>query len=157
MHTDVGGRPFQSTSERREVDEITSILRGEMSAVEAYRQVLDSVRNDPRASELNGILSDHSYAVSFWDRQLRNHEMVAELSSGPWGTVVEAFVGTAKFFGNRAALKALKEGEEHGLKQYEAFCDDDEIAPQQRRYVGEVLIPNQRRHITIIDRMMEVQ
>lgn len=39
--------------------------------------------------------------------------------SGAWGEWAKLVMGTAKLLGDKAALKALKEGEESGLKEYQ--------------------------------------
>ena len=38
--------------------------------------------------------------------------------SGAWGTFAKLVEGGAKAFGKKAAIAALEEGEDHGLKQY---------------------------------------
>ena len=38
-----------------------------------------------------------------------------DTSSGAWGTFAKAVEGSAKLLGNKAAIRALKTGEEHGV------------------------------------------
>ena len=38
--------------------------------------------------------------------------------SGPWGAFARLVEGGAKMFGEKAAISALEEGEDHGLKLY---------------------------------------
>ena len=64
----------------------------------------------------------------------------------------KAIEATAKLFGDTSALKALKEGEEHGLKDYREALED--VDGSTRRLIAEVLIPAQQRHITTLDAMM---
>ena len=52
----------------------------------------------------------------------------------------------------RPALKALKEGEEHGLKEYEEALDD-EISPELQSVVR-TLISRQQAHIQTLDRLI---
>ena len=56
--------------------------------------------------------------------RIRNLGGEASDSSGAWGTWAQIVQGTMNLFGDKSALKALKEGEEHGLKDYEEGIDD---------------------------------
>jgi len=65
-------------------------------------------------------------------------------SSGPWGAFAKAVEGTAKVFGDKAAIAALEEGEDHGLKDYKRDLDDTDLDPQARRIVADQLLPAQQ-------------
>lgn len=132
------------------------ILRGEISAVEAYQQVIDKISKDPEHVRLHEFLDHHADLVAYWERQVLEEHMMPDDSSGPWGYVVEAFVGTAKLFGSAAALRALKEGEEHGLKEYQNFLRNDYVAEEHKRYVRDTVIPNLQRHINSIEAMLKM-
>jgi len=54
--------------------------------------------------------------------------------------------------GRLPSLKALKEGEEHGLKDYEEAVDDVDEA--SRALFRTRLIPSQQRHIATLDGMI---
>lgn len=138
------------------VDEMNSVLRGEISATEAYQSVLKKLETDPDSGKLHQFLDDHQSAVTYWQDQIDREGAFHEESSGPWGTAVEAFVATAKLLGNVAALSALKEGEEHGLKLYEQMLANDDITMDQRNYIRDVLIPKQRQHISSLEAMKKV-
>jgi hypothetical protein len=62
--------------------------------------------------------------------------------SGPWGTFAKIVEGTAKTLGEKAAVAALEEGEDHGLKDYQADVDD--LDPDCRQIVVSHLIPQQQ-------------
>lgn len=144
-----------------EVFSVSEVLRGERSAIEAYTQVMKDIDFDQwdpnRASALQSILQDHKDAASFWERFLRNRGELADLGSGPWGIVVETFVAAAKIFGDVTAFKVLKEGEEHGLHEYKSWCDDANLSDDNRRYIQDVLIPAQMRHIGVLTAMTDLQ
>lgn len=77
--------------------------------------------------------------------------------SGAWGTYAKAVTGAAKIFGDKSALKALKEGEEHGLKQYKDLRDDmadGDISVAPAQFFSE-RIPKQERHINALDKLIE--
>ncbi len=129
------------------------LLRGEVSAIEAYEQVMNKLDSENEKNRLVEFLEDHKMARDYWTKQIQSKNEFPKQTSGPWGTFVEAFVGTSKLLGNTAALKALEEGEEHGLKQYCEFLDNDKVPEEQKRFVRETLVPNQERHITSITAM----
>lgn len=97
---------------------VKEVMRGEKSAVETYRQVLEKVRGQPGATDLQRFCDDHQDSLNRLAQYIPSDEEAGAADSGAWGTFAKAVTGTAKVFGNKAALKALKEGEEHGLKQY---------------------------------------
>ena len=61
--------------------------------------------------------------------------------------------GTAKLLGDAAALKALKEGEEHGLKDYQDALEDKNL-PADCQTLIRGLIEKQRQHIPVLDRLI---
>jgi hypothetical protein len=63
------------------------------------------------------------------------------ISAKPKRTVVKAL-----------ALKALKEGEEHGLKDYQEALDDIDLSSSD--LVSNQLIPAQQRHINLLDQLI---
>lgn len=138
----------------RWVDQLNSLLRGEISAVETYGQAIEKV-DDEHASDataLRAIAQEHGEAARALRDEIQRLGGEADESSGPWGAWAKTVEATAKLFGDASALKALKEGEEHGLKDYRESLDDlDEPA---RNLVSTRLIPNQVRHIAVLDGMI---
>lgn len=133
-----------------------SILRGEISAVQSYRQVLEMLRADPEAHRLEEFVQDHEKAVSYWTDQIGAMGDQPDRDSGVWGSVVEAFTGSAKLMGNTSAIQALKQGEVHGLNEYRDLLENENVTEAQKQFIRETLIPNQERHITSIDAMMKL-
>lgn len=62
-------------------------------------------------------------------------------------------MGTAKLLGDKAALKALKEGEESGLKDYQEVLQDA-TAPGEVKTLINGLVAKQQAHIGALDRLM---
>jgi uncharacterized protein (TIGR02284 family) len=139
-----------------ETNVLNSLLRGEMSAIETYRQAIEKLGDvqDPWVEELRAFQRDHRDAADALWHHVEQHGGKPSESSGPWGAFAKAVEGTAKLLGNTAALKALKEGEEHGLKDYEDALEDEHL-PADCQALIRGLIPKQRAHITTIDRLME--
>jgi uncharacterized protein (TIGR02284 family) len=133
---------------------LNSLLRGEMSAVETYNQALEKVADEPGVEQLDSVRRDHTEAVSVLrDHVIRYGGRPAD-GSGPWGAFARMIAGTAKIFGDKSALKALKEGEEHGLKDYKDALEKRDL-PTECIELIRSLLPRQQQHIMIIDSMMQ--
>jgi len=140
-----------------DVDDLNKCLRGELSAVETYRQALDKARDDDRfgaeVQQLSRILEDHRNAVS------RLRSIIAQMGgtpsedSGAWGAWSKTVMGAAKLFGDTAALKALKEGEESGLKDYQNVTGGGNAPAALRSDIAALVSKNQE-HISTLDRLM---
>lgn len=74
--------------------------------------------------------------------------------SGAWGTWSKTVMGTAKLLGDKAALKALKEGEESGVKSYESVAQDPS-APADTKNLLAGIITMEQEHVRDLDRLME--
>lgn len=136
------------------IDQLNSLLRGEISAVETYQLAIEKV-DDEHASDakaLRAIAQEHGEDAQALREAIEKLGGEADDSSGPWGTWAKTVQGVAKLFGDASALKALKEGEEHGLKDYEEAADDVDEA--SRTLIASRLIPNQKRHIATLDGMI---
>jgi len=132
---------------------LNSLLRGEMSAIETYRQALEKAGTEPGATDLHRFAMDHrDAAAQLWQHVERYGGKPSE-GSGAWGAWAKTVEGAAKLFGNAAALKALKEGEEHGLKEYQDALYDQDLADDCRDLIRG-LIEKQREHIVALDRLI---
>ena len=136
---------------------IADLLRGELAAVETYEQALEKIDGFPDGTRLREIHAEHVYAVNALRSRLGQYTTDIPRSSGAWGAFAKAFEGMAKLFGNTAALKALKEGEEHGIKEYERAMEKDYLSPEVKSLVVSELLPKCRSHVFTLDRMIERQ
>jgi hypothetical protein len=125
------------------VDTLNSFLRGEISAVETYRQALDKLRDKPEESSLRDCLRSHEQRVSLLKNEIRLRGGEPAQGSGPWGTFVKLLEGGAKLFGAKAAIAALEEGEDHGRDDYKR--DAPKLEPDARAFVQQQLVPEQLR------------
>lgn len=133
---------------------LNSLLRGEISAVETYQQALAKIGNDHGATQLRQIHDEHVEAANTLREHVRLMGGQPEQDSGAWGTFAKAVEGAAKLFGNSAAMKGLKEGEEHGLHSYEAATESDEINEECQMLIRTRLLPQTREHIAVLDQLM---
>jgi uncharacterized protein (TIGR02284 family) len=138
----------------KSIDQLNSLLRGEISAVETYQLAIEKV-DDEHASDataLRAIAQEHGEDAQALREAIEELGGEADDSSGPWGIWAKTVQGVAKLFGDASALKALKEGEKHGLKDYEEALDD--VDESSRTLIVSRLIPNQKRHVATLDGMI---
>jgi hypothetical protein len=135
---------------------LKSLLQGEMSAVETYEKALGKVDGAPEGTQLRQIWSDHSQAVSLLRDLLIRYNGEMPSSSGAWGTFANAVQATANVFGDAAALKALKEGEEHGVKDYDAALGNTAVADDVKAIVRDLRMRCQA-HVPVLDALIDRQ
>jgi uncharacterized protein (TIGR02284 family) len=143
-----------STSTRETIDTLNSLLRGELAATETYQQALAKVGTEPEAEELRRIHPEHREAANTLRQYVHHFGGKPDQDSGAWGAFAKAVEGTAKLFGNTAALKALKEGEEHGFKGYEQALAEGHLPAEAQALIRTTLLPQTRAHIAVLDRIM---
>ena len=141
-----------------DIDDVNSCLRGELAACETYRQALEKSRSeygtDPKFQQLEKMMRNHEQAVTLLQSLVRQKGGTPDTDSGAWGTWANTVMGASKLLGDRAALKALKEGEESGMKQYRGLIDDTDT-PADVRDAAMKLLKNDKEHVTRLDTMME--
>jgi uncharacterized protein (TIGR02284 family) len=136
------------------VRQLNSLLRGEISAAETYRMAIDKVADTsaPNAGLLREIQEEHGRAAQGIRDRIRELGGEPSDSSGAWGAWAKTVQGTMNLFGDASALKSLKEGEEHGLKDYQEALDD--VDPASAQLIQNQLIPAQQRHINLLDQLV---
>jgi bacterioferritin (cytochrome b1) len=148
------GIPMADTDEA--IRQLNSFLRGEISAAETYRMAIDkagdSDKNAANLGLLREIQEEHGRAAQAIRDRIRELGGEPSDSSGAWGAWAKFTQGTANLFGDAASLKSLKEGEEHGLKDYHEGVDD--IDATSAELVQNQLIPAQQRHINLLDQLI---
>jgi len=136
---------------------LNGLLRGELSATETYQQALAKVDGGAGATELRRLHDEHRDAANTLRKEIHQLGGKPDQGSGAWGAFAKAIEGTAKLFGQTAALKALKEGEEHGLKDYEKSLQDNDLPAAAKTLISSQLLPQTRAHIPVLDRLMEMK
>jgi len=151
------GSGSADTRESSLVDGLNRCLRSELSAIETYRQALDRDRNEygtrTEFQRLSEILREHEDSAGRLRDTVRRLGGEPSTDSGAWGTWSKMVMGAAKLFGEKSALKALKEGEESGRDEYERFqhhCNP----PTEFFDLTSELMARQGRHIRELDSLM---
>jgi hypothetical protein len=136
------------------IERLNSLLRGELSAVETYQQALKRIGGVTDATQLRQLHQDHVEAANILRQQVHQHGGEPDHGSGAWGKFAQAVERTASLFGNATAMKALRAGEERGIKYYERALTDAELPPDSHLLVRSDLLPRTRTHIHVLERLM---
>jgi len=137
-----------------DLDMLNSLLRGEIAATETYQQAIAKFGSAPQVAELRNMHAEHRAAANTLRQHVHKHGGKPDQDSGSWGAWAKLVEGTAKMLGEANALRALKEGEEHGVKDYEAALNDKKMAPECMDLIRSELLPQTRQHIAALDRMI---
>jgi demethoxyubiquinone hydroxylase (CLK1/Coq7/Cat5 family) len=125
------------------IDQLNSFLRGEISAVETYRQALDKVDDTQARMQLEQCHVSHQHRVDLLRTRIVELGGEPAEGSGAWGAFAKAAEGSAAALGEKAAIDVLEEGEDHGLKDYQKHLRD--LDATSRAFVEKELIPAQQR------------
>jgi bacterioferritin (cytochrome b1) len=137
------------------IRELNALLRGEISATETYRMAIAAVGEKGRADQvqmLRDLQEEHGRAAQSLRDRIRELGGKASDSSGAWGAWAKLTQGAANLFGDAAALKSLREGEERGLKEYETARGA--VDATSATLIENQLIPQQQRHLGLLDRLI---
>ena len=126
-----------------DIKQLNSFLRGEISAVETYEQALTKADSPRTEAILRANKDSHAARATALNTAIRGAGGEPAESSGVWGAFAKATAGGAKLFGETAAVAALEEGEDHGLKEYRSDLDD--LSPAAKTLVTTKLLPEQQR------------
>jgi uncharacterized protein (TIGR02284 family) len=125
-----------------DIDHLNSFLRGEISAVETYDQALKKLASNPSvAPTLRECQTSHQNRAQLLRTQIQSLGGRPADGSGMWGSFAKLVEGGAKTFGEKAAIGALEEGEDHGRNDYRRDLDD--LSPPVRDFVQTRILPEQ--------------
>jgi uncharacterized membrane protein YccC len=140
-----------------QADILNDLLQGELAAVETYTQAMDKVDSNHGGPELKQIRAEHHNAANILLQQITKLGAEPETNSGAWGLLAKAVEGAAKILGPAAALKALKEGEESGVRMYERALQENRLSDGFHEMIQYRLLPQTQAHIPVIDRLISMQ
>lgn len=136
------------------IDLLNSLLRGELAATETYQQAIAKFDGTPHIGSLRRIHAEHREAANTLRQHIHDVGGDPDQGSGAWGTWAKLIEGTAKIFGATAALKALKEGEEQGISDYNDALNEAGLPAKCKTLIRGQLLPQTREHIETLDRLM---
>lgn len=126
---------------QRTIEQLRSFCRGELSAVQTYVTALTHPTLAPYAETLRYCLASHQQRANSLASEIERLGGKAPDGSGAWGALTDAIEHAAVGLGRNAALAALQEGEDHGVRDYKA--DLGKLEPEERKFVETYIIPAQ--------------
>ncbi len=130
-----------SSSTGSSVDVLSSLCRRELALVESYRQALSSNNLRTQAPTLATCLRSHEQRAELLKSRIRALHAEPPDSAGALGALVRMVEGAAAAIGARAALFALEEEEDRGLRHYRAQLPA--VDAESRLRLQEQLVPAQ--------------
>lgn len=139
-----------------EATQLDDLMRGEMAAMKAYDTAIKETKNAKEKTTLEAIRKDHEKAVATMKKYAAGKPEILEdtKSAGAWGTFAEAWTKTRSLTGNGGALNALRQGEEHGINEYEEALKDDNVPKALKDQIRAELLPQQKKHIETLKTFM---
>ena len=134
---------------------LNSLLRGEISAAESYDLAMPKFAEEPVLECLQHIRTDHLSAVFRLRERILQAGGDPVESSGAWGTFAAAVTGTALMLGTQSILSALRQGEEHGVGEYEKAIESAAMPEECRRLIEHELLPLCRQHVETLRQVSE--
>jgi hypothetical protein len=125
------------------VETLNGFLRGEISAVETYRQAIEGLKTSPSRVELEQCRRSHEQRVEKLRGEVVRLGGEPAHGSGAWGSFARLVEGGAKVLGEKAAISALEEGEDRGLRLYRS--DIQKLDPASRAVIESEVLPAQER------------
>ena len=133
---------------------LNSLLRGEIAAIETYERALAKFGENGGMEEIRQLHDDHVEAANALRQHIHVRGGEPAKGSGMWGAFAKVVASTAKLFGTTAALKALKEGEEQGIFEYENALKDFELSAACKNLIETKLLPKTKAHIPVLDQLL---
>jgi demethoxyubiquinone hydroxylase (CLK1/Coq7/Cat5 family) len=133
---------------------LNSLLRGELAATETYQQSLEKLDKNEDAEVVQSILDEHRDIAHTWKEHVRERGGMPAQTSGAWGFLARTVEGTAKLFGWKPALMALREGEERGIKFYEDALAGEGLPAECAEMVRASLLPQAHRHVRVLEQLI---
>ena len=130
-----------------------ALLRGELSAMEAYDQAIEKFPDAAATDDLERIRSEHSRAATRLAANVRDMGGEAQTDSGAWGVFTGAIQGTANLFGTASAIESLRQGEEMGRKDYQNALLNDDVMIDCKLMIREEMLPRVIKHIAHLEKL----
>lgn len=127
---------------------LNTLFHVELTAVESYDRALPAFEECPAGAELRRLRDAHAEAVVLLRERVVLCGGVSTEEPGAWPGLA------AKALGPATVLRALHEGEQHSMSEYEAALTDGELDPETATLVRSRLLPQCREHVLHLDRLM---
>ena len=91
------------------VGKLNSFLRGEISAVESYKQALGKITDPAIRAELQTCEQDHEQRIELLRARITQLGGKPDTGSGAWGVWAKLVQGGGDLLGEKTALQALEQ------------------------------------------------
>lgn len=122
--------------------QLDDLVRGELAALKAYDAAMKDLKDENQKAKLEKIRNDHEKAVSMLSKYVAGKPELLEdtKDSGAWGTF-------AKNWAKVRGVDGLRQGEQHGIDEYEEALEDENLPKNLKAQIKNELLPNQKKHI----------
>ena len=135
--------------------QLDDLIRGEMAAVKTYNIVLENVKNETEVKSLTAMKKDHVNAVETLKRYATAEVKEDTTSAGAWGAFAKAWTKGATLFSDKTALRALTQGEEHGVREYNEALKDENVSADVKKIIKSTLLPRQEEHVKTLQTFLK--
>jgi hypothetical protein len=125
------------------VDELNSLLRGELAAVATYRETNKQFPHSMYSSHYMRCENSHQRRVNSIRSEIVRLGGTPVDSSGSWGALAKIVTKGADLLGETTAIAVLEQGEDVGVADYRA--ERSELHLSTRRFIATELAPEQLR------------
>jgi hypothetical protein len=125
----------------------STLLTGEIAAVETYSQVIDKYDAAAADTALERIRSDHRENVFELQKIIADGGAEPVTGSGTWAGFDEALPQTDALLGESPVLKCLQAGEELGISQYENALANANVSEAAKTIIKRTLLPALSGHL----------
>ena len=132
---------MDTSQNERSLHNLEALCRGELAAVETYNTALSSASLGTFRTQLIQCQRSHQNRVHLLGWRIHLLGGTPPESSGAWGVFAKAVEGAATVIGERAAISALEEGEDHGLNEYRSRIG--ELDSDTRDFIQARVLPAQ--------------
>jgi len=126
-----------------EIEQLNSLLRGEVTSVETYTQALQKIDDDKIASQLELSRASHLHRAEALKLKITELGGKASEGTGVWGAFAKLVEGGATLFGAKAAIDALEQGEDHGKSDYRHALE--KCTGEVKTFIQSELFPEQEK------------
>ncbi|NLE88793.1 MAG: DUF2383 domain-containing protein [Myxococcales bacterium] len=132
----------------KDIKQLNSFLRGELSAVQSYDQCLEKIESPQLGDTLRELRQSHLERARLLEQKVSQLGGKPSKDTGAWGGFAKLVERGATAFGEKAAIMALEEGEDHGRDDYKR--DIGALSAECQAFVrGRIMPEQQRTHDTV--------
>lgn len=127
--------------------QLDDLVRGEQAALKAYDVAIEKAKPEQK-KDLQALREDHVTALSSLSKFVEGKPDLLDdtKNAGPWGKFASAWTSSRSLLDN-GAIKALQQGEEHGINEYKEALEDKSLGADLKNIIKSSLLPKQQSHL----------